>query len=179
MPYLLKEPIVIQEYDPAWARIYADEARRLQTVLAPIAERIEHIGSTSVPGLGAKAIIDISVGVRDLDDVTGCIDAMADLGYAEIPIAPHFQRRLFSKGPYNEGTHHVHFTVFGSEIGSDPILFRDYLRTHPDAVARYERAKRDAAAKHRNDLNGYHEEKAPCVIDLMERARAWRNEADA
>jgi GrpB-like predicted nucleotidyltransferase (UPF0157 family) len=127
-----------------------------------------------VPDLAAKPIIDISVAVRDLADVTACVPALGDVGYAESPINPIFQRRLFCKGPYNEGTYHVHFTVYGSAVWAEPILFRDYLRAHPAAAAWYQQIKRDSATRHQSDLNGYHDEKAGCVAVLMEQARAWK-----
>lgn len=174
MAYYLDKPIIIQEYDPRWPQLYAVEERALWQILAASAVQIKHIGSTSVPGLAAKPIIDISVAVRALTDVTASVGALADLGYVEVPINPTFQRRLFSKGPYNEGTHHVHFTVHGSVVWAEPLLFRNYLRAHPEAAAWYQQVKRDSAAKHGNDLNGYHDQKAGCVIALMEQARVWQ-----
>ncbi len=174
MSYYLSKPIVIQDYDPQWPQLYAVEEQRLWSALSPIAVQIEHIGSTAVPGLAAKPIIDISVAVRDLANLTAHIPALADLGYIEFPINPTFQRRLFCKGSYNEGTHQVHFTVYRSAVWAEPILFRDYLRAHPSAAAGYQQVKRDSAAKHQNDLNGYHDEKAACVVALMEQAHAWQ-----
>jgi GrpB-like predicted nucleotidyltransferase (UPF0157 family) len=174
MPYYLSKPIVICESDPQWSQLYAIEEQHLWELLSPSAMQIEHIGSTAVPGLAAKPIIDISVAVHDLADVTVYIPALSDLGYVEFPIAPTFQRRLFCKGSYNEGTHHLHFTVHGSTVWAEPILFRDYLRAHPAAASWYQQIKRDAAAKHQNDLNGYHDEKAGGVVALMEQARAWQ-----
>jgi GrpB-like predicted nucleotidyltransferase (UPF0157 family) len=174
MTYFLSKPIVIQDYDPQWPDLYAVEERFLWEALSSSAVQIEHIGSTSVPGLAAKPIIDISVAVHDLADVTKYVPAMNRLRYMEVSINPAFQRRLFCKGPYNEGTHHVHFTVHGSVVWAEPLLFRDYLRAHPEAAAWYQQVKRDSAAKHQNDLNGYHDEKAGCVVALMERARRWQ-----
>jgi hypothetical protein len=97
MAYYLNKPIVIQDYDPQWLQLYAVEEQKLWEVLTPIVVQIEHIGSTSVPGLAAKPIIDISVSVRDLADVTAFVPGMNDLGYEEVPINPTFQRRLFCK----------------------------------------------------------------------------------
>lgn len=174
MAYYLSRPIVIQAYDPQWPQLYAVEERHLWEILSSSAVQIEHIGSTSVPGLAAKPIIDISVAVRDLADAPACVPALGDLGYVEVPINPICQRRLFCKGSYNEGTHHVHFTVHGSVMWAEPMLFRNYLRTHPTAAAWYQQIKRDSATKHQNDLNGYHDAKAGCVGTLMEQARAWQ-----
>jgi GrpB-like predicted nucleotidyltransferase (UPF0157 family) len=174
MPYYLSKPIVIRDYDPQWPQLFAIEERLLWQALSASAVQIEHIGSTSVPGLAAKPIIDISVAVRDLAEVSACVGALAEMGYVEVSINPLFQRRLFSKGSYNEGTHHLHFTMHGSAMWAEPLLFRDYLRAHPAAAAWYQQVKRASATKHQNDLNGYHDEKAGCVETLMEQARAWQ-----
>ncbi|MBB6049160.1 GrpB family protein [Armatimonas rosea] len=173
MSYHLSKPIVIADYDPQWPLLYEQERQQLTTHLAPILQQIEHIGSTSVPGLGAKPIIDISVSVLALSDVDDFVPALARLGYEDANINPIFQRRLFCKGPYNEGTHHLHFTVHGSTTWKEPILLRDYLRVHPDEAAHYQEVKRMSAAKHQSDLNGYHEEKSGCVQALLEKAHAW------
>ena len=103
MAYYLSQPIVIVDYDPQWPTLYADEQRRLLDVLGAIVLRIEHIGSTSVPGLAAKPIIDISIGVRSRADVTPYVAALGRLGYEEIPILAALQRRMFSKGLYKVG----------------------------------------------------------------------------
>lgn len=174
MAYYLSKPIVIQEYDPQWPQLYGSEERQLWAALSPTAVQIEHIGSTSVPGLAAKPIIDISVAVRDLADVSAWVGALAEMGYGEVPINPTFQRRLFCKGAYNEGTHHLHFTMHGSTVWAEPLLFRNYLRVHPTAAAWYQQVKRASATKHQTDLNGYHDEKGGCVVALMEQARAWQ-----
>lgn len=174
MTYYLSKPIVIQVYEPQWAELYAIEEQRLRVVLSTVALQIEHIGSTSVPGLAAKPIIDISVAVGSLADVTPSIAALRQIGYDEVLINPAFQRRLFCKGAYNEGTHQLHITVYGSEVWAEPLLFRDYLRAHPDAVGWYQQVKYKAAATHQTNLNGYHDEKAGCVVTLMERARQWQ-----
>lgn len=120
--------------------------------------------------LSQPSRLSISVAVRDLAEVSACVPALADVGYVEVPINPRFQRRLFCKGPYNEGTHHLHFSVHASAVWAEPLLFRDYLRAHPGAAAWYQQVKRASASKHQHDLNGYHDEKARCVGTLMEQA---------
>ena len=117
MAYHLGTRIFIADYDPLWPQLYVTEQQCLLAVLAPIVLQIDHIGSTAVPGLAAKPIIDISVAVRERAALTPFVEALRGLGYEEIPIAPALQRRLLSKGPYNEGTHHVHVTAYGSDVG--------------------------------------------------------------
>lgn len=178
MAYHLSSPIVIADYDPKWPILYEQERQQLVPVIAPILQQIEHIGSTAVPGLGAKPIIDISISVYALKEIDAYVAALNSLGYEDAQINPVFQRRLFCKGAYNEGTHHLHFTVHGSTVWAEPLLLRDYLRTHREAVLWYEQVKREAATNHRTDLNGYHDEKAACVIALLEQARTWQRDSE-
>lgn len=134
--------------------------------------QIEHIGSTSVPGLAGKNILDISVSVRALEETETLLDALRGLGYEDAKINPAFQRRLLTRGSYNEaGSNHLHFTVHGSDVWAEPLLLRDYLRAHPADRDWYAEVKRDSAAMYGNDLDGYHEGKAACITTLMERAQ--------
>ena len=173
MAYHLGNPIRIADYDPQWPKLYATEQHCLLAVLAPIGLQFDHIGSTAVPGLAAKPIIDISIAVRERSELTPYLDALRGLGYEEIPILPRFQRRLLAKGPYNEGSHHVHVTDYGSDTWAEPIVLRDYLRAHAEVAAHYAEVKRAAAARHGTDLNGYHDEKAPFVTAMLADAKAW------
>ena len=174
MSYYLSKRIVIAPYDARWPRLFEEECGRLQEALGDFARRIEHIGSTSVPGLGAKPILDISVGAESRDGVDAYLPALGALGYEDCRIEPVFERRMFSKGgPYNEGSHHLHVTDVGSTVWAGPILLRDYLRAHPEEARWYERVKREAAATAGNDLNHYYHLKGPCVETLTARARAW------
>ena len=174
MPYLLREPIIIAPYNPEWLAWYEAERRRLGDVLAP-AVQVEHIGSTSVPGLAAKAILDISASVPALEDTDALVEPLRALGYEDAKINPVFQRRMFSRGPWQEADSvHLHFTVHGSDTWAEPILMRDYLRSHPEDAAWYAGVKRASAAAHGRDLNGYHEGKSECVLTLIGRARAWQ-----
>ena len=95
--YLLSKPIVIADYDPQWLAQYEEEGQRLLSVLQPVAVQIEHIGSTSVPGLAAKPIIDISVSVRALAEVAVYAAALRSLGYEEHPVDPRFQQLVFCR----------------------------------------------------------------------------------
>ncbi len=174
MSYYLSEKIVIAPYDARWPQLYEQERQQLHEALGDFARRIEHIGSTSVPGLGAKAIIDISVGADNRDAVDAYLSALRDLGYVDCRISPEFERRMFSKGgPFNEGSHHMHVTDVGSTVWAGPILLRDYLGAHPAEAAWYEQVKREAASVAGSDLNHYDFLKGPCVETLTARACAW------
>jgi GrpB-like predicted nucleotidyltransferase (UPF0157 family) len=174
MTHLLTRPILIVDYNPRWPTWYAEEKACLLPVLSPLQVRLEHIGSTSVPGLAAKPILDISAALADRNQIEAHLDGLSSLGYAEFPLDPRFERRMFCKGPYNEGTHHLHITTYGTPVWAEPILFRDYLRAHPAVAAAYAAVKRKAADHHQRDLNGYHDEKSALIGRIMEQAHAWR-----
>lgn len=174
MTYLLTNPITIVDYDPRWPRWFEEEKQRLLAALAPRVICIEHIGSTAVPGLAAKPILDISAALADREEIEPYKEALQALGYSELPINPIAQRRLFCKGAYNEGSHHLHVTTYGTSIWADPLLFRDYLRAHPARATIYMQVKRQAAAQHQRDLNGYHDQKSELISVLMEEARSWQ-----
>lgn len=124
--------------------------------------------STAVPGLAAKLTLDISAGLLNRDAINEQQVALRLLGYAEVPINPIFERRLFCKGEYNEGTHHLHVTTRGTVVWAEPILLRDYLHAHPALAATYAQVKREAAAHHQHDLNGYHDQKSAFANRLLE-----------
>ena len=171
MPYYLSNPVVIVDYDPDWPLLYAQEKRELLNILGSVALEIEHIGSTSIPGCGAKPILDIAVGINALSDIDPCVEKLRELGYEDCHIDPKFARRMFSKGPFNEGTRHLQFSRPDSVGWQDAILFRDYLRSHPELAEEYTRVKREAAARHGNELWGYYEDKGPWIESVMAKAR--------
>jgi len=174
MAYLLKKPITLVDYDPRWPLWYAEEQSHLLVALYPLKVTLEHIGSTAVPGLAAKPILDISAALMNREAINEHKDALRLLGYEEVPINPVFERRLFCKGGYNEGTHHLHVTTIGTVVWAEPILLRDYLRAHPALATAYAQVKREAAAQHQHDLNGYHDQKSAFVTNLIEQARRWQ-----
>jgi GrpB-like predicted nucleotidyltransferase (UPF0157 family) len=169
----MSEPVIIVDYDPAWLERYEAERARILSAIAPWVAAIEHIGSTSVPGLGAKPIIDIMVAVRSLDDAMQCVEPLGVLGYQ---YHPEFEdtlpeRRYFNRGPRDD-RYHLHMVELTSGFWERHLLFRDYLRAHPEAAQEYERLKRDLAARHRDDRGAYTDAKAAFVRSIEEKARA-------
>src|SRR2546425_8625767 len=131
----------IVPYDPRWLREFETERDRIQAALGSLALRIEHNGSTSVPGLAAKPIIDIQISVAALQPIAGYGDQLHALGYTHVPDAddafcPFFHRP--SRWPH---THHVHVVQAGGAEERRTLAFRDYLREHADAAGEYERLK--------------------------------------
>ncbi|BFH14685.1 hypothetical protein PMJ10TS2_43130 [Paenibacillus melissococcoides] len=121
----MMEIVVIADYDPGWARDYEQEKRAIEEALPDIVVAVEHIGSTSVPGLGAKPIIDMMAGVHRLEALTeGHIDRLAAIGYEYVPKPDWPESRFFRRGPWRAGTHHLHFyRQLGSALAV-PRLFK-------------------------------------------------------
>jgi GrpB-like predicted nucleotidyltransferase (UPF0157 family) len=162
----------VVEHDPEWAETFSAEKVRLEAVFADIDAKIEHVGSTSVPGLSAKPIIDICVGIPRLADAEARVDDMASLGYEYVPEfeAEIPDRRYFRRPHARPRSHHVHCCVLGDPIWTRHLLFRDYLRKHPEAATEYAALKRTLADRHRNDRPAYTEAKAPFITRILKQA---------
>jgi GrpB-like predicted nucleotidyltransferase (UPF0157 family) len=149
--------IELVDYDPAWPARFADEARALRSALGERALRIEHVGSTAVPGLVAKPVLDIQISVASLDDPAAFDDALGAAGYTHVVHDPAFDRvyPFFVKPLGWPRTHHLHLCVAGSREEARHLAFRDFLRAHPAVARDYVRLKRELAA-----LHGGHDEAA-------------------
>jgi GrpB-like predicted nucleotidyltransferase (UPF0157 family) len=152
------DEVNIVEYDPRWQTLFTEEAERIWQALGnDLVVEIEHIGSTAVPGMAAKPVIDIMVGVRSLVDAKSAILPLESLGYVYWREDPRPGRMFFVKGmpPYGkQRTHHVHIVEIDSEFW-ERKLFCDYLRKHPEEAKRYEALKRDLATSFRSDREAY------------------------
>ena len=141
--------IIIAPYDPTWPSRFAAEAERIRHAFGDLALRVEHVGSTSVPGLAAKPVVDIQVSVRSLEPGDFYHTRLADLGYTHFPLGAFDLVYPFFKRPAAwPSTHHVHFCVAGSEQEREHLAFRDYLRRNPAAAAEYVALKRKLASAH-------------------------------
>ena len=141
--------IIIAPYDHAWPVMFAAEAARLARALGDLALRIEHVGSTAVPGLAAKPVIDIQVSVSSLEPLDRYRTSLAELGYTYFSLGAFDLVYPFFKKPAEwPSTHHVHLCVAGSEQERDHLAFRDFLRRHPAVAAEYLALKRELAAAH-------------------------------
>ena len=166
--------IIIAEYDPRWPVIYENEARAIRDALDDRLAAIEHVGSTAVPGLAAKPVIDIMPGVARASDLDRCVSPLVGLGYEYVPRyeASLPRRRYFRKRPPGSSSaFHVHVVERGSEFWDRHLLFRDYLRAHPDVAREYERLKRELAPQF-TDSNAYAEAKTDFIRSVENRARA-------
>ncbi|NEW04882.1 GrpB family protein [Paenibacillus sp. SYP-B3998] len=171
----MDKPVIIEEHNEDWALEYKQEERKIQELLGHKAISIEHIGSTSVKGLGAKPIIDFMVGVNDLKEVDELIESLKKIGYDYVFHKEFPNRRFFRIGQWRAGTHHLHMYEFGSEEWTNNILFRDYLRNHPDVLKQYNQLKKDLAGIYRNDRTAYTNAKHFFITDIIEKAKKDAN----
>ncbi len=130
--------------------MYAEEKRKILEVIGENVVAIEHIGSTSIPGMRSKPTIDILIAVQDPDVVGSCVEPLRTIGYEYRPMNKEIipDTEYFRKGPSGANTHHIRIVKTGSSLWSNYILFRDYLRNHPEACREYEQLKEAAYQKH-------------------------------
>ncbi|WP_084964268.1 GrpB family protein [Thermoactinospora rubra] len=166
------DPVEIVDYDPAWPEEFAAIGARLREVLGPIAPRIDHIGSTSVPGLAAKPVIDIQISVGSLEPLEAYKARLERLGLVYRADSPELTKRYFREAPGSRRTH-IHVRELGSFSQQLPLLFRDYLRAHPAAAAEFAQAKRRCARQFRDDRQRYIAAKEPLVWDIVRHADTW------
>jgi GrpB-like predicted nucleotidyltransferase (UPF0157 family) len=162
----------IEAYDPMWPVMFAAEQDRLQSLLRPwLTTPIEHIGSTSIPGLAAKPLIDMIAGVADLDAARAAIDPLAGHGYFH---AEHRPRALWfyksAPGDSLSHTHHLHLTGPGSDLWRERLAFRDALRSDPQLTAEYQQLKQDLARRFPNDGVSYVTGKQEFVAMVLARS---------
>lgn len=168
------DEVIITEYNPNWVLSFKQESACIRAVLdIDIVTRIEHFGSTAVPGLAAKPIVDILIGVRSLAEAKQvAVSPLEQLGYAYWLENPDPQRMFFVKGllPNSPRTHHIHMVEPDSVLW-ERLIFRDYLCKHPDEAARYAQLKYDLAQRFSSDREAYTAGKAEYINSVMQKAR--------
>ncbi len=167
MPKLAARPVIVVDYDPNWPQAFDREHKRIVAALANVAgvTGIDHVGSTAVPGLAAKPIIDIMIGVRKLADGEQCIEPLEALGYEYKGEQGIPGRLYFGKG--EPRTHHLHMVKHGCDFWERHLLFRDLLREQPDLRDEYAALKRALAERYRTDREGYTEAKTPFIQSAL------------
>jgi len=163
--------IVVSDYDPAWPAIFEQERTSLHTALGRLVLTIEHIGSTAVPGLAGKPIIDLQLSVPSLAEARSrCVGPLQALGYTYMP---EYEARLPGELFFRKGlpwTHHLHVLEGDHPRWQRRLLFRDYLRDHPKVAHAYAKLKRDLAAAFADDISGYMNAKTAFVAATMAEA---------
>ena len=165
---VLGGPVHLADYDPSWPGLFEREAARIRSILGDRVRLLEHVGSTSVPGLAAKPIIDILLAVSDSSDETAYVPPMEAAGYVlRIREPEWFEHRLF-KGP--DTTVNLHVFTNGSPEIARMLAFRDWLRSHDDERLLYERTKRELAARDWKYVQHYADAKSAVVEGILARA---------
>ncbi|HWI72391.1 MAG TPA: GrpB family protein [Baekduia sp.] len=163
----------IVDYDRAWPVMAEQELRRIKEASGDLAVRLEHVGSTAVPGLAAKPIIDLQLSVAVMEPRERYVRPLERLGYLFAPTPESPDHHFFAKPPERPRTHHLHVCETGSEHEFRHVAVRDFLRSHPDEAACYAAIKREVAARHPEDRLAYIDGKDEYVTALEERAVTW------
>jgi GrpB-like predicted nucleotidyltransferase (UPF0157 family) len=163
-------PFVIVDYDEGWPVLFEELAAPVRAAVADLGAEVEHVGSTAIPGLAAKPIVDLDVVVRAPEDVAAAIERLRGLGYIwqgdkGIPGREAF---LWPPGAI---PHHLYVVVAGSEPLLAHLAFRDHLREHPGVAAEYGALKRRLADEYRDDRFGYTEAKSEFILGVLSRCR--------
>jgi GrpB-like predicted nucleotidyltransferase (UPF0157 family) len=167
----MSEHVIIAPYNPRWPEFYEQEKELILSVLVDKVEAIEHAGSTAVPGLGAKPIIDMIAGVGDLDIAGECIGALAGIGYEYLPETnpPIPERRYFRKR--EPRLFHLHMCVYRGSFWNGLVLFRDSLRANPEVAEEYYHLKVQLAREYGQDRLSYTEAKAKFIERVISKTR--------
>jgi GrpB-like predicted nucleotidyltransferase (UPF0157 family) len=160
--------VALVDYDPEWPRLFEEERARLESALGGAIISIEHIGSTAVPGLPAKPVLDVAVSVASLAAVGALVAPLGALGYRYLGEYGLPGRHFFEKG--EPVTHHVHVVEVASDHWRVWRQFRDYLREHPDEASRYADFKRGLAARFASDRDSYTRSKTEFVNEVLSKA---------
>ncbi|MBP6016830.1 MAG: GrpB family protein [Candidatus Promineofilum sp.] len=179
--------ILIVAYNPDWPAEFETIRQSLQEALGAMAQEIDHIGSTSVPGLGAKDVIDVQVTVEQL--TPEIVERMTRAGYRyraenaydHVPPgedkSPLLWLKMFFSQPDSRRRAHIHVRVRGNPNQLYPLLFRDYLRLHPQSAQAIERIKREIARYHADDSDAYYDIKDPVYDLVWDAAKEWARSA--
>jgi GrpB-like predicted nucleotidyltransferase (UPF0157 family) len=166
-----RDPVEIVDADPAWAGEFEDLRSHLASVLGRTAIRIDHVGSTAVPGLASKPVIDVQVSVRDITDEESYRRQIESL---DLPLRIRELEHRFFRPPNDQlRSVHVHVCQSGSKWERDHLLFVAYLRAHPEQVRTYEKRKRELAHTFATDRVRYTEAKSDFIDATLKAAEEW------
>jgi GrpB-like predicted nucleotidyltransferase (UPF0157 family) len=171
----MTEPVTIVPYDEAWPALFREIGGAIRRTLGDTAVRIDHIGSTSVPGLDAKPIIDIQISVRKLEPVPAYKFGLESIGFVHRADNPDLSKRYFRECPGSKRTH-IHVREHGSWSEQLNLLFRDYLRSHPEDCKAYTAEKIRLMELYGHERTKYVEGKSPVVWHILQKANVWSQE---
>lgn len=165
----------IAKYNSEWKTSFLTLAMKLRNVLGEAADRIDHVGSTSIEGMDAKPIVDIQISVTDFDNESLYREQIESLGFKLRGENPDKTKKYFREIPGNRRIH-IHVRRTGSVSEQMTLLFRDYLRTHPFDCIKYAEEKHRLMKLHSKERSKYVEGKGPIVWEIMQKAHAWSME---
>ncbi len=167
---LKRDTVRLTSYTNKWERLFEEEKSRLQGVIGRYVLDIQHVGSTSIPGMVAKPIIDIAIAVKNFEEASVCIKPIEQLGYEYKGENGISRRHFFVKG--NPTTHHIHMNEIGSRDWNDLIIFRNYLTHHEEIAKEYSELKMVLAQRYPTDRQAYQDNKAPFIERVLQLARS-------
>lgn len=163
------EQVYIEPYNPEWPKKFSSEKERIEKTLGSwIVGGVHHVGSTSVPGLPAKPIVDIQVGIKDLEEARACISLLESIGYCYYPYRPYMH--WFCKPSPEHREFHLQLMEPAHPQWNARLTFRDYLRAHPETATEYAALKEELAEKFRDDRERYTKAKGQFVEDVLKKA---------
>ena len=160
----------LSAYDPEWPRLFEEERQRLQEALGDQVLDIQHVGSTSIPGCTAKPILDIAMAVESFEAAFACVPLIERLGYEFMGELGIPRRHYFVKRD-PRSTHHIHMLERTSQEYEAQLLFRDYLRSHPEAVEQYVALKEGLRQRYPNDREAYTDGKTEFIKNILSMAK--------
>jgi GrpB-like predicted nucleotidyltransferase (UPF0157 family) len=162
---LPKHKVVVVPYDPEWPSLYLEEQTRLRAALGDIILDIQHVGSTAVPGLDSKPVIDIGIAIADFEEGFNTIPIIAELGYnfrGEVGVPG---RHFFIQG--RPRTHHVHMSEITNSDWIERLKFRDHLRENPESAKHYAELKTALAQQFPDDITAYSNGKTNFILKIL------------
>ncbi len=161
----IRMAVQIVEYDPAWPALYQEEKEKITAVLGSLIDGIHHVGSTSVPGLPAKPIIDIMITIPHFEDDVKCYAPLRELGYVFVDFPQNHDRRCLRKG--SPRSHHLHIVGSGGDNFARTVDFRDALRSSEELKERYGNLKKELSGNFSDDRAGYTEAKTSFIKEAI------------
>ncbi len=173
----LKRGIVrVVPYSAEWPRLFEEEVRRRQPALGDVALDVQHVGSTAIPGMPAKPIVDIAVAIRRFEDGAACVKPLADLGYLYKGENGVPGRHYFVKGTEDARTHYLHMLEIDSDEWKEHLVFRDVLRTDRALAEEYAQLKEQLARRYPADRGAYTDGKSEFVTKVLQFAEGTKGE---
>lgn len=172
----MSRPVTIVDYNPMWPIVYEEEKHQIQKKIGHKIVKIEHMGSTSIHGLGGKPIIDIITGVLNYTDADECVTLLQDLGYTDVTPEPEEPDWYYCLGKKYQGksdqikNFHLHLAKYPSHFYNKHLIFRNYLRTHPKVSQQYFELKKGLASEYGSNREGYTEAKNQFIKSITTQA---------